>query len=257
MKEIDFKDLSLKEFQNKFGKGLPFGVVRQAFIYVKNGNQPQNSISTAMIIYAEPFKSRELRQTGLMTEKEGNRISIWKLQTETAKAQRELLTGKWAYHCRHMCIARLGENYDCTLQKTLEFGDNRVVGVYEHRHRFAAVVSLQPEQTSAPCIPKIQELADILAKNALAHYPEYLLQQEKRRWHLEHDKPQRNIPELPPFKEFILKQPLRFVEGVNPQSFLPAKHIVSVEEYIKHRGEQLKQNIDIAGIDLFGDFEHL
>ena len=254
-KKEEKKALSLKEFRDEFGKDVSLDVVKRAYTYVLNGNQPQTSIGTSAVLYAEPFKQSDFRCLGLMAEKELNAVTIWNLQTETVAAQRTLLQGKWDYHNRAMCIARLGENFICSRRTTLEFPSELIIGVYVHRHRYIAVVSIEADRESAIAVPKLQELADIAAKNALAHYTEYLDRQEKREYYLKHKHVA--AAELPEFKEFLLKQPLRFVEGVNPQSILPAKHIVSVEEFIKHRGEHLNLQLNVASVDLFGDFEHI
>lgn len=255
--EVDFQSLSKKEYYDNFCKGIALNVFRNAYAYSQNGHLPQNAIPTAAVIYAEPFKRRPLSVHGVMAEKELNAVTIWDLQTETVTAQRELLTGNWNFHNRAMCIARLGENYVCTLHTTLEFPSELIIGVYEHRHRFVAVVSIEDERESALSVPKVQELANILAKNAVAHYPEYLQQVASREWHRTHSEKGKVVPKLPKFAEFLLAQPLRFVENINPEHgiFRETKHVVSIGEFINHRSEQLKQKLQLASVEMFG-FEH-
>lgn len=256
-KEIDFKSLSLKEYRDRFGKDLSLDVLKRAYDYSQNGHSPRPALSTSSILYAEPFKQRELFYAGLMAEFEPNAVTIWRLQTETATAQRALLRGLWDYHNRADCIARLGENYACQHLQTLEFPDELIVGVYEHQHRFVAVVSVEAIPESALTVRKVQEVADIVAKNALAYYPLYHAAKERYEWNIKHPQKDFKPEKLPEFREFLLTQPLRFVKGVNPEYDLlcATKRVVSIEEFIVFRSEPLQQKLTIASVDLFG-FEH-
>ena len=252
--EIDVTGLSLKEYRNKFGKDVSVGVLRRAYAYSKNGHLPQNAIATASVIYAEPFKQRDLAEHGFMAEKALNTVTIWNVLTETATAQRALLEGEWDFHNRHRCIARLGENYECTLRTTLEFTSDSVFGVYEHRHRFVAVVSLEQNPESVLSVAKLKQMAYNLAKNALAHYPEYLAKKQNRERNISRGK--KNVAELPEFRKFLLEQPLRFVDGINDENsiFYNPKGAVTINAYISQQSEQLHQKLSIASVDVFGNF---
>ena len=252
-KKEEKKTWSLKEFRDEFGKGLSLDVVKHAHNYALNGNQPQTSIGTSVVIYAEPFKQKDFKHLGLMAEKELNAVTIWNLQTETDWAQRTLLQGEWDFHNRAMCIARLGENFICSRRTTLEFPSELIIGVYQHMHRFVSVVSIETDRESAMWVPKLTALANILAKNALVHYMEYLHRNYEREYYLEHHHVA--SAELPEYKDFFLTQPMRFIAGVNPHSVYPeAKHVVSVEDFLAHRGEQLGLQLKVASVDLFGEF---
>lgn len=251
--EEEKKTWSLKEFRDKFCRDLSLDVAKRAYKYVLNGNQQQTSVATSAVIYAEPFKKKDFKHLGFMAEKELNAVTIWNLQTETDWAQRTLLQGVWDFHNRAMCIARLGENFICSHRTTLEFPSELIIGVYQYRHRFVAVVSIEPDCESVIAVPKLQKLARITAMNALAHYPEYLYRKEQREYYLKHHHVA--SAELPEYKDFLLTQPMRFIEGVNPPMIYPeTRHVISVEDYIKHRGEQLKLNLKVASVDLFGNF---
>lgn len=252
-KEEEKKTWSLKEFRDEFGKGVSLDVVKRAYKYALNGNQPQTSVGTSAVIYADPFKKRDFKYLGLMAEKELNAVTIWNLQTETDWAQRTLLQGVWDFHNRSMCVAQLGENFICSRRTTLEFPSELIIGVYQHMHRFVSVVSIETDRESAMWVPKLQALANILALNALAHYPEYLAREADREYYIKrHGIVSAKLPE---YKDFLLTQPMRFIAGVNPYSVYPEiQHVISVEDFLAHRGKQLDLNIKIASVDLFGEF---
>ena len=252
--EFDLHGLSLKTYRDSFGKNVSLDVLKRAYDYSKNGHLPQNSIATSAAIYAEPFKKHTLRQLGLMAQRELNSVTIWNIQTETPAAQRLLLQGEWDFHNRPMCIARLGENYDCTCRTTLQFPNRQIIGVYQHQHRFVAIVSLKQLQESASCVAKVQEIANNLAINIIVHYPAYLVKKEIYELRIKRHLP---APEpLPEFKEFLLQQPLRFVDNINNESSLfynPAR-AVTIGDYLKRHSDELHQELKIANIHIFGDF---
>ena len=253
--EINFKELSRKEYRDKFCKELSLDVLRRAYVYSQNGHMPQSAISTAAVIYAEPLKQKPLLVQGIMAEKELNAVTVWSLQTETEPAQRSLLNGEWNFHNRAMCVARLGENYACTKLQLLEFPDELIIGVYQHRHRFVAVVSIENEVKSAISVPKVTDIANTMAKNAVAYYPEYLLAKKRqkhcRRLPLQKDKPE----QMPDFKDFLLKRPLRFVEGINESySFNCTRQEVSIAAYLEACSARLEQKLSLASVDVFGEF---
>lgn len=252
--EIDFQNLSLMQYRDKFCKGLSLDVFRRAYAYSQNGHMPQNAISTSAVIYAEPFKLRPLYFSGVMAEQELNAVSIWKLQTETATAQRFLLNGEWDYHNRAMCVARLGENYSCTKLQTLEFPSELIIGVYQHYHRFVAVVSIDNESVSAISVPKVREIADILAMNAVADYPEYLCNKERLTYYRKHPEKGKVLTKLPEFRAFLLEQPIRPVKGIKDSSIFRKATPVSIASYLDMCSEQLGQKLSLASVDMFGDF---
>ena len=256
--DIDFMNLSLHEYRDNFCKDVALDVLKRAYGYSQNGHLPSNAVSTSSVFYAEPKKYRPLLQHGLWAEKKLNAVTIWDLWTETATAQRALLEGVWDFKNRTMCIARLGENYDCKHQTTLDFPNELIIGVYEHRHRFAAVVSIESNHESAFEVRKVQEIADIVAKNAVAYYPKYLHEKEYIAWACKHPHGRQIPPPLPEFSKYLLEQPLRFVKNVNPEYDLSraTKHVVTIEEFIVFRSPAM-QKLTIASVDMFGDFEHL
>lgn len=203
-KEKEPQIWSLKEFRNQFGNDVSIKVVKCAYRYAQNGNQPQSSIATSAVLYADPFKKRDMNCLGVMAEQESGKVTIWNLQTETPSAQRALLQGEWDYHNRSLCISRLGENFICTRRTTLRFPSERIIGVYAHYHRFVAVVSIKSDIESTIATTKLQEMAATVAKNALAHYPEYLHRMEMREYNLKHH--YAISEELPEYKDFLLKQ---------------------------------------------------
>lgn len=254
-KEVDFKNLSLKEYRGRFCKDFSLMVLKRAYCYSQNGHLPSNAIATAAVLYADPLKRRMLLQHGVMAQKEPNAVSIWDLQTETVSAQRSLLVGKWDFHNRSECIARLGENYDCQHQTTLDFPNELIIGVYQHLHRFVAVVSIAAICEAEQDERKVQEIADIVAQNALVYYPKYLREKEQIEFDRKHPEEGKAPKKLPEFRQFLLNQPLRFVKGVNPEYDLSraAKRIVTIEEFIVFRSP-LMQKLKVASIDMFGDF---
>jgi hypothetical protein len=253
--EIDFQSLSRKEYHDKFCKEFSLDVFRRAYAYSKNGHMPQNAIPTAAVIYAEPFKLRPLRVHGVWAEKKLNAVTVWDLQTETESAQRFLLKGKWDYPNRAMCVARLGENYACTKLQTLEFPDELIIGVYQHYHRFAAIVSIDNSCVSAISVPKVTAIANLMGKNAVAYYPEYLHQKEQLDYQRKHAKKGKVLTKLPEFREFLLAQPVQFVAGVNQRSiFGPKAPEVSIAAYLEDCSAQLEQKLTIASVDMFGEF---
>lgn len=258
-KKYDVEGMSLKEYRDNFGKEVSLDVLKRVYGYSQIGHLPPNALSTAVAIYAEPFKQHNFLQLGLMAEKELNAVTIWNLQTETVTAQRALLSGEWDFHNRAMCIARLGENYVCTRRTTLDFPSDLIIGVYEHRHRFAAVVSLEQKPESVLGLSKVQEVADIMAKNALAYYPEYL-ELKKRYERMQSTQPQYAKYHKPEkLVAFLLQRPLRFVKGINNTNsvFYNPERAVTVDAFLKQRGEELKQQLNLVSVELFGDFEHL
>ena len=254
--EENFTKLSLKEYRSNYAKGLSLEVCKRAADYSKNGHRPQNALATSAAIYADPYKHREFHELGFMAEKQLGAATIWNLQTETPAAQRALLSGDWDYHNRQMCIARLGENYVCTRRTTLEFPSNLIIGVYEHFHRFVGIVSVESLPESALSVPKVQEVANILAMNAVAHYPEYTARRDNYKRNLKRGLNLECPPELVNFRSFLLEQPLRFVVGINEEygSFRDQQSLVSIANYLSHRGEQLKQELDLITVDVYGDF---
>lgn len=248
--EIDFQSLSLREYRDTYCKDLSLDVLRRAYGYTQKSHMPQNAVPTATVIYAEPFKTHELKQHGVIAEKRVNTVSIWDLQTETAAGQDELLRGKWDFHNRALCISRLGENFNCSLQSLLKFPVDTAIGLYAHNHRFVAVVDIAPEKEELCTLPAVQEVADIIAKNAMVHYPEYLSRQEARADDLKNH----NIVEgeLPAYIDFLLTQPVYFSGSTDP-----ARHVISVEDFLKSRGKALGSKLRIASVELFGDFAHL
>ena len=251
-KEIDFTGLSLKEYRDRFAKDLTLEVVRRAYTYSQNGHLPQNAIATAAVLYAEPMKRRELMHHGLLAQKEQNAVTVWKLHTESATAQRELLHGEWDFHNRAECMARLGENYECKLCSTLEFPHNAVIGVCEHRHRFVAVVGIVPESESI-LVTQLQKIADTVAKNALAYYAEYLEYCQRCKRATEFEPQYAQKPKK--FKEFLLDSLLKFINAIDPEyGIIEANTWVTVADFIRHWEEQFKQTLTLTSIDVFGDF---
>lgn len=256
IQDNDFQNLSLKEYRDKYCKGFNLEVLRRAYGYSQNGHLPASAISTASVLYAEPLKRRPLHEHSLIAQKKLNAVTICDLATETATAQRALLVGEWDLCNRSECIARLGENYDCKQLTTLDFPDELIIGVYEHRHRFVAVVSIEANRESALTVRKVQEIADIVAKNAVAYYPKYLHEQEQVEFERKHPEKGQAPKKLPEFRKFLLEQPLRFVPGVNPEYDLSraTKHVVTIEEFIVFRSP-LMQKLTVSSVELFG-FEH-
>lgn len=252
--EIDFQNLSRKEYHDKFCKDLSLGVLRRAYIYSQNGHLPQCAIPTAAVIYAEPFKLRKLLVKGVMAEKELNAVTVWSLQTETESAQRSLLNGDWDFHNRAMCVARLGENYSCTKLQTLEFPDELIISMYQHYHRYVAIVSIDNSCVSAISVPKVTAIANIVAKNAVAYYPEYLVKKEQQEYYRRH-RMKNKLKHLPDFKDFLLEQPMLFVKGVNENSiFNRTPQNLSIASYLDSCSAQLEQTLSLASVDVFGEF---
>ena len=253
------KVLSLREFRERFCKSMSFIVLKKAYENYCQGVEPQRAVTAAIAACPEQCKSGNLREHCLVVEKELNAVNVFVLRTETRAAQNEIFRNEWDFHNIELCTARLGEKYDCKVQTTLDFPSNLIIGVYEHRHRYAAVISIEPEQESAIAVPKIKKLAQLLALNALADYTVYLHEKRYREWARKHPKRQQVTPELPDFIDFLCEQPLHFAPEINKENsmFYDPKRAVTIAAYLERFGKELGFKLTLASADVFGDFSHL
>lgn len=256
--ENSVKILSLREFRERFCQKTTFRVLKQAYDNYLQGAKPQQAVSAAAASFGQ-CKTGDLREHSLIAQRVLNGVNIFMLHTETKQAQQELLYGEWNYHDIPLCIARLDENYACENVAALDFPSNLIVGIYEHKHRYITVVSIEPEQESVITVPQIKKSAHLLALNAMAHYTVYLHEKEYRAWACKHPHGRQIPPPLPDFIDFLREQPLRFAPEVNKENgmFYDPKRAVTIAAYLEQFGKELGFKLTLASADVFGDFSHL
>lgn len=167
--------MGFKEFYLKRARSYPLSVAKTAYGYTLRQHDARPALSTAATLYAAKLENRRLRYAGYTAAAVKNQITVYRLQTETISALKRLSAKDCQEH-RYSVSAMLGEN--CHFMPVAEFkpGKGEVLGVYVHRNRYVAVVRLKClKQTSDTVINKdLRKAANILAKNAVAWYPEFV-----------------------------------------------------------------------------------
>jgi len=243
-------NMSLKDFRKNYGQNLSMTVCNNAHIYFMNGHQPKPGIGTASVIYAKDFIDKPLHVIGYRVKEEQNCVKIYGMLTETVGAQNALQKGNWDYENRCKCIAGLGENYLQIWVKSLQFSDDAIVSIYNHKGQYVAVVALEG-CTKPSQVEDFKQIGHVIAVNSLLYYNRYL----------------NNVSPIcsnPKNAEsdchgcFLKMQSIELKP--NPESdwngtFSPENG--GLDKYLDLRSQQLGVGIHLSGIYMFGNFEDL
>lgn len=250
---------TLKEFNEMFGR-TPLAVVKTAYGYFQQGHEPGPAISTAAIIYAAKFEKQRLNYTGYDCIRDVSGVTVYEVRTVTESG----LTRMSPYSLkdsRGLTIATMGENCVCDAINFFKNQPDSVLGYYTHRNRYTAVVRLNyGTNADLPIntLKKLQHLADVLAMNVVAWWPEYLKKRESlHKFYME--KYKRPPMEFESNKlEFINKQVLRFMPKINEGC--EHDHLLcgnmSISAYL--RGEIKNQtglDVRIENVDIYGMYD--
>ena len=155
-----------------------------------------------------------------------------------------------------LAIAKLGENFECDVDATYAQQPDSVIGGYSHRNCYVSVVKLNfgNVQLTAGMQKKLQNLADVLAKNALAWYPAHSKALNKEKYYKEH---KMNYKPVSGWKTFFLAQVLRFVPNVNDgyesgSQWYKETKSVTIGDYLAHFCKENKIKLDIQYIHVSG-----
>lgn len=249
--------MNFKEFYQKFGRDYPLTVVKTAFCYFEQGHDVKPALCTAWTIYIANQKNRPLRYKGYMAINQRKGVTVYSLETETVSGMNRVSvidTDKRT----GLTFAPLGENFCYTSLAVFEAQNNKIFGAYTHRNRYVAIVELSYEGRNLPdeTCKQLQMVADTLAKNALAYYPQYSDDMEKIKFHIKKDgKKPKNAPEEM-WPKYFEQQILRFEPKINDGyecgwSFFNSAYM-DVAGFLEKMQSELKTEIKIADIKLFG-----
>ncbi len=242
--------MNLKEFYKLYKGPFPLGLIGIAYSYVKNGHEPATALQTACIIYAAKFTEKPMNYVGYSVTDAIDVIRVHRLQAETPFGISHFPLYDEPKN-RSLAVATSGENLLDEQHWMTEQKPNATFGVYEHHNRYVAVVELKHDEKLSNN-KRMKELADLMAKNALAWWPEYLKEQERKEFA---EKKKLPMLELPTWHDFLLKQYIRFVPHVNetlehPESF--RSPTVTIDDYLKNLEKQTGFEVKVADINLFG-----
>lgn len=243
--------MSLKEFRKNYGQNVSMTVCQTAYKYTLQGHGAKTSLQVAASIYAQKFLGNPLKVTGYRVEKELGCVRIYRIQTETMMAQIVLQKGEWDYNDRNMCIAILGENYQQTLVRTMEFPDDLIVSIYNHFGRYISVVALEGCNRLA-VLKGFSRTGQLLAVNAIGYYGRYLDAQNVI------DKQGINTA-VGDFSQYLLSQQIEFKHGeyLNDQGFFPSsRRGEHINHYLERKQKELECEIKVAEIEIFGTFNN-
>ena len=246
--------MTLKTFYQDFGHGFPLPVVKKAYIYFQQGHPVESIFKTASILYAAKLENQPLNYSGYACERRISKIIVYHLQTNSVTGLRQITPYSFEKN-KGLAITLLGENASCDEIASFENKQGSVLGSYNHRNRYVAVVRLNHgnPQLTADMQESLKDLADVLAKNALAWWPDYQVALEKVEYCKAHKKPFDAVPE---WNEFLLNQELRFAkkvnEGFETGSCLFTKTWVTIGDYLKSLKEQTGLTCSIESINLYG-----
>ena len=251
--------MTFRKFYNDFGHGLPMSVVKTAFGYVQQGHDAEPALSTARILYAAKLERQPLCHTGFVRIIGKKCLQVYKMQTVSSSGLNRLAPYV-LQESRSEAIPRLGENCAYDVEATYNDQPGVIFGSCEHGAKYVAVVRLNygknavlPEGLKS----RLQVVADTVAKNALAWWPEYLKKREAlRKFYL--DKYKREPQHFESSKmEFLNGQVLRFAPHINDgyetgSSFYSSDKWVTVGEYLENFKKLTGFEIPIDGIDIYG-----
>jgi hypothetical protein len=250
---------TLKEFNEMFGRTFPLAVVKTAYGYVLQGHDPGPSLSTAAILYAAKLEKQPLNYIGYACISSVSEVTVYTLKTATQSGLRRISPFSMK-ESKGLTIATLGENCSCDVAAVFGNQPNSVLGCYTHRNRYAAVIRLNygtDAKLPADILKRLQNLADVLAKNVLAWWPEYLKKKEAlRNFYIEKYKREPRFFKSDKF-DFFNEQVLRFVPNVNDgyesgSSFYNADKSVTISDYLANFSKQSGLRLSIEGIDIYG-----
>lgn len=238
--------MRLKDFRKNYGQNLSLTVCSNAHIYFLNGHQPKPGIGTASVIYAKDFIDNPLRVVGYRIKQEPGCVNVYGMLTETIGAQNALQIGNWDYDNRCKCIAGLGENYLQVLVKSLQFSDDLIVSIYNHKGQYIAVVAL--EGCSKPSqVEDFKQVGHVIAVNSLLHSDRYI----------DNVLPVCQDPKTAKSDYHDLFLKMQSIE-VKPNPDCDWDYeIGSFDKYLDLKSQQLGVGIHLSSINLFGNFEDL
>ncbi len=246
--------MNIKEFNKNFVQMFPLAVVKNAYDKVQSGAEVGQALLAAADEYAEKLAKLPLNYTGYTAVSSSSQLVIYQLKTTSERGLR--LASPYANKSSHgLAVARLGENFECDISAVYAHQPDSVLGSYSYRNRYAVVVRLDCGgiRLEEGMHKKLQTLADALAKNALAWYPVYLERQHIAQLRKEHKPEQEPISW---WEDFLLKQPLRFVENVNDgyeRGFMLHKpKWITIGEYLQNFASKIGLELKITEINIFG-----
>ena len=246
--------MKLKNFYQDFGHGFPLTVVKTAYGYFQQGHPVESIFKTASILYAAKLEEQSLNYSGYACERRISKIIVYRVQTNSATGLKQILPYSFKENPA-FAVTLLGENASCDEIASFENRADSVLGSYNHRNRYVAIVRLNHgnPQLTADMQESLKDLADVFAKNALAWWPAYQTALEKVEYCKKHKKPFDTLPE---WKEFLLQQELRFAkkvnEGFETGSCLFTKTWITIGNYLRNLKEQTGLTITIDSIDIYG-----
>lgn len=246
--------MNIKEFNENFGHTFPLAVVKNAYDKVQSGAEVGQALLAAADEYAEKLAKLPLNYTGYTAVSSIDQIVVYQLKT-TSELGLRLASPYADKNSRGLAVARLGENFECDVIAVYTHQPDAVLGSYSQRNRYAVVVRLDcgGVQIEEGMRKKLQGLADALAKNALARYPVYLERQHIAQLRQEHKPEQEPISW---WEDFLLKQPLRFVENVNDGYergfWFNTPKWVTIGEYLQNFAQKVELEPKITEINIFG-----
>lgn len=245
---------TLKEFYKNFGQTFPLAVVKNAYVKVQGGAEVGPALLTAADEYAEKLAKLPLNYTGYTAVSSIDQIVVYQLKT-TSELGLRLASPYADKNSRGLAVARLGENFECDVIAVYTHQPDAVLGSYSQRNRYAVVVRLDcgGVQIEGGMRKKLQGLADALAKNVLAGYPEYLVALHNVQYRKEH---KMKYEPAPQWEDFLLSKSLRFVEHVNDEYeqgiwFYTPKW-VTIGEYLQNFAQKVGLKLKITEINVFG-----
>lgn len=251
--------MTFKKFYNDFGYGLPMSVVKAAFGYVQQGHDVEPALGTAKILYAAKLERQPLCHTGYVRIVGEKRLQVYKVQTASLSGLNRLAPYV-LQESRSETIIRLGENCAYVVEATFNNQPGVIFGSYEHGAKYVAVVRLNYGKNVVlheGLLSRLQGMADDVAKNALAWWPEYLKKREAlRKFYLE--KYKREPQHFESSKtDFLNGQILRFAPFINDgyetgSSFYGDDKWITVSEYLANFKKLTGFEITIDGIDIYG-----
>ncbi len=230
--------MEFKKFYADFGKIFPIGVAKMACDYHAQGYDVASALNKAIASYAAEKRKRPLRYEGYTLNNSRVGLSVYKLQAETESGLRWLSPYTWDDY-RDLTITKNGENCLCLSVAEFKNQPESVLGGYAHNNRYAAVVRLNYGNVILlwAAYEQLREYANLLAKNALAWYPAYLIAKRQET-----------------FSAFLLEKPIRFAEFINETMERTPTLIgkVTIGKYLENLHQTTNLNLQISDVRVFG-----
>ena len=246
---------TLKEFNEMFGRTFPLVVVKAAYGYVLQGHDPGPALSTAAILYAAKLEKQPLNCTGYACISSVSGVTVYTLKTATQSGMRRMSPFSMK-ESKGLTIATMGENCSCDVAAVFENQPDSVLGCYTHSNRYAAVVRLNygiDAKLPTDTLKKLQHLADVLAMNVVAWWPEYLKKKEAL-YKFYMDKYKREPKEFESNKfDFFNKQVLRFMPKINEGCERDHFGNITISNYLQNEVKnQTGFDVKVESIDIYG-----